>query len=671
MFRFAIEGLKSTNWRVKVECLDELTSILQRQGLTVCIPQKAFPIIAAYVQEKDPVIRAAALGFFTQAYAIGGDELWKYLGTDINRSALETHIRNTQVKSDAAPSPARPASSLGLTSTPAKSKPAGLSAKSPRRAPSPTTPRGSETSTFSMSTPSPSKTQIPRSKSTDFRLEMDKIGGIARLSNNKMPTLAATDSPARGDTTPRLPAKAAAAEPTAMDWDSTGEANLDGLLQQVDEVEAAYPESAVESLKLLSIAIKQGEATFSEAACDRMLLTCSRFAKKIYDNQPFNPRCFKYAWTLINQIAKQQALYCNVSAEALFEVLKFAVELTLPVTNPWITEDDKRHVGSCGKEFLSHGLECDIITTFSVLLRMMSLNAPKEFLDLVLRVFIRHTKRLAATAALVDRSRTIQILRDVNTFLVQSTRSEEDPALRGVKAMLNELVRGQQQCDLLECASTIPQPAPVLVVIQHIIRSNQESTAQDIMASLTPTVTSTLSSASFPSQQISSNEKRELQDIIRRVLNNETSKQGIAELCNFRKAHPQIDVTQFLSQTTIVSQTSILRQMDAHDKGDDGSDALEVGEDYMSKLRDIRSRMQISTAPVAPTVIPSYNNAANLPVYAPTTNINDIKQRIKSATAQNMDMDKENIGSAAAPSAISTTSSLGDIRQRLARIRAP
>jgi cytoskeleton-associated protein 5 len=126
-FRFVLDGLKSKNWRTRVECLEELTSLINRHGLGVCTPAKALPAIATHLADRDPSVRTAALNTFLQAYSYAGEELWKHLvGISENqRAMLEAHFKRDKLKTEGgdgvSASPGRSLSSLGTTSTPSHS----------------------------------------------------------------------------------------------------------------------------------------------------------------------------------------------------------------------------------------------------------------------------------------------------------------------------------------------------------------------------------------------------------------------------------------------------------------------------------------------------------------------------------------------------------------------
>ncbi|KAI9105402.1 hypothetical protein DFS34DRAFT_7380 [Phlyctochytrium arcticum] len=100
LFSYCLKGLESKNARTRTECLEELASLIQRSGMTVCSPGKAFPLIAAQLADRDATVRGGALGAITQAYLHIGDGIWKHLGriSEKDKSFVEERLRRVSNK---------------------------------------------------------------------------------------------------------------------------------------------------------------------------------------------------------------------------------------------------------------------------------------------------------------------------------------------------------------------------------------------------------------------------------------------------------------------------------------------------------------------------------------------------------------------------------------------
>lgn len=139
-------GLKAKNARVRAESIDELGSLVQRQGMTVCQPNRALPVMATLISDRDPAVRSATLNAFASVYASIGDALYKHVGTlsDKDRSFLDEKLKRTPAGIAAAATPSKaatngPAPGTGGASRIGIGKPSGvsrLSLSTARRVPS-------------------------------------------------------------------------------------------------------------------------------------------------------------------------------------------------------------------------------------------------------------------------------------------------------------------------------------------------------------------------------------------------------------------------------------------------------------------------------------------------------------------------------------------------------
>uniref|UniRef100_UPI00398EDFBA cytoskeleton-associated protein 5 isoform X2 n=1 Tax=Pristiophorus japonicus TaxID=55135 RepID=UPI00398EDFBA len=103
MFNFIMDGLKSKNSKQRVECLEELGALIEVYDLNVCqpTPAKALKEIASQIGDRDTSVRNAALNTVVTVYNICGDQVFKLIGnlSEKEMSMLEERIKRSAKKS--------------------------------------------------------------------------------------------------------------------------------------------------------------------------------------------------------------------------------------------------------------------------------------------------------------------------------------------------------------------------------------------------------------------------------------------------------------------------------------------------------------------------------------------------------------------------------------------
>ncbi|GCB74029.1 hypothetical protein scyTo_0003113 [Scyliorhinus torazame] len=102
MFNFIMEGLKSKNSKQRAECLEELGALIEVYDLNVCqpTPAKALKEIASQIGDRDTSVRNAALNTVVTVYNICGDQVFKLIGnlSEKELSMLEERIKRSAKK---------------------------------------------------------------------------------------------------------------------------------------------------------------------------------------------------------------------------------------------------------------------------------------------------------------------------------------------------------------------------------------------------------------------------------------------------------------------------------------------------------------------------------------------------------------------------------------------
>uniref|UniRef100_A0A8C9EJ54 Cytoskeleton associated protein 5 n=1 Tax=Pavo cristatus TaxID=9049 RepID=A0A8C9EJ54_PAVCR len=107
MFTFIMEGTKSKNSKQRAECLEELGCLVGSHGMNVCqpTPGKALKEMAAHIGDRDNTVRNAALNTIVTVYNVHGDQVFKLIGnlSEKDMSMLEERIKRSAKRPSAAP----------------------------------------------------------------------------------------------------------------------------------------------------------------------------------------------------------------------------------------------------------------------------------------------------------------------------------------------------------------------------------------------------------------------------------------------------------------------------------------------------------------------------------------------------------------------------------------
>lgn len=96
MFNWLLESVASSkNAKARAECLEEVGSLIQQKGVEIMLPNKALPLIAVHIGDRDAGVRNAALSAIAQAYILIGDGVMKYMTKlgDKEKSMLEERLK--------------------------------------------------------------------------------------------------------------------------------------------------------------------------------------------------------------------------------------------------------------------------------------------------------------------------------------------------------------------------------------------------------------------------------------------------------------------------------------------------------------------------------------------------------------------------------------------------
>uniref|UniRef100_A0A8C3HQP7 Cytoskeleton associated protein 5 n=1 Tax=Chrysemys picta bellii TaxID=8478 RepID=A0A8C3HQP7_CHRPI len=181
MFTFIMEGTKSKNSKQRAECLEELGCLVESYGMNVCqpTPGKALKEMAIHIGDRDNTVRNAALNTIVTVYNVHGDQVFKLIG---NLSEKDMSMLEERIKRAAK----RPAAA-----------PARQAEEKPQRAPSTNAnasvlrkgPAEDMSSKLNQARNTSGHSEITHTVPREFQLDLDEIENDNGTVRCEMPAL--------------------------------------------------------------------------------------------------------------------------------------------------------------------------------------------------------------------------------------------------------------------------------------------------------------------------------------------------------------------------------------------------------------------------------------------------------------------------------------------------
>ena len=100
LFLFLLKGLESKNSRVKIECLDEIVVLINRNGSSVFVPAKTIPVLANQIGDRDSNIRNSALNCIVAVFNVVGDQMYQFMSKigDKEKDMIQERLKRAPQK---------------------------------------------------------------------------------------------------------------------------------------------------------------------------------------------------------------------------------------------------------------------------------------------------------------------------------------------------------------------------------------------------------------------------------------------------------------------------------------------------------------------------------------------------------------------------------------------
>ncbi|PIK41383.1 putative cytoskeleton-associated protein 5 [Apostichopus japonicus] len=552
MFVFIMDGLKSKNARQRTECLEELSSMIEVYGLNVCQPSppKALKEIATQIADRDNSVRSAALNTLVQAYQIVGEDIYKQVGrlNDKDMALLEERIKRSGKKPAIANKSAQPVQNKKNDKANRNESKKSTLPSRPNTAPEQQTGGGQPSN--------------PSSVPAYFSLDLDKLDLEKPASSVELPTLEDTSVvdelldaeikiPTRSIPKPSMPT----------------EMQLNFMMSQVASNDLNL---SIQALAQLDDIMKDRDrCKVMVSHVDQLLVATAfqlrmAFSKHMGDQESSKNviRMYRCLVALLVSPAESrgfQGCICDL-VNGLITVL---------IDDRLMNFEDGPQVVRSVNVLMAKVVEnSDHSNIIGALLKLLhecvatGSHSPK-FLQLVMKCLWRMVRLMPN---IINELAVEKILLDMHNFLkafpspVWKEKPSDTP-LRTVKTMLHSLAKilGPK---VLTQLTEIPDPqeSELEGYLKKVLKSSQRTSNSTEQLN-----GSSSDSEKNPPQQIGERTPRRpsaktndlLAEIFKKIGSKENTREGLAELYDFKQKFPEVNIDPFLKKTSQFFQSYI------------------------------------------------------------------------------------------------------------------
>ncbi|XP_078586785.1 cytoskeleton-associated protein 5-like isoform X5 [Branchiostoma floridae x Branchiostoma japonicum] len=594
IFPFLMDGVRSKNAKQRAECIEELGCLIEGYGLNVCQPTsaKALKEIATQIGDRDNSVRNATLNTLVQAYAICGEQLFKFVGrlTEKDQSMLEERIKRSGVL-------AKQAAGNRPTTAPPKISPGGVEDGNGDAKPGSKEEKAISFYRAYLTQLKQLHRQAQQGRpqtapyKREFTLDLETIEGDEVTVSE--PVLVDTENTVRElledpvnlpETRMRPPSPSMA----LLGNTTSSSSAVDYVISQVASSEVL---TSVQALAQLDAVIQDEEKY--EAITDHVdqLLIATLLQLRMamskhndsYDSPEAQDIIKTYRCVLATLIALFQKL--TLASQASKDILRdlFSVLITL------LLDEHLPHYGDGPQVIRSVNVlvvkvieKSDLTNCLTALIKLLhgcvaSETSSPKFTDLTMKCIWKTTKMFPDVMS--DASMDInmdKVLLDLHNFMkafptVSWKDRPSDMPLRTIKTVLHLLamIKGNKIFSHMTLIDN-PQDSEVEGYLKRVLKSSKgkssagqnkpkhneqmNGTAEKEEAENMPEE----SSKPTP-RKMNPRTNDMLAEIFKKIGNKENTKEGLADLYDFKKKHPEADITPFMKRTSQFFQNYIER----------------------------------------------------------------------------------------------------------------
>uniref|UniRef100_A0A8C5UFX1 Cytoskeleton associated protein 5 n=1 Tax=Malurus cyaneus samueli TaxID=2593467 RepID=A0A8C5UFX1_9PASS len=557
MFPFIMEGTKSKNSKQRAECLEELGCLVESYGMNVCqpTPGKALKEMATHIGDRDNTVRNAALNTIVTVYNVHGDQVFKLIGnlSEKDMSMLEERIKRSAKRPSAAPvrqaeeKPQRTQSISANASMMRKGQAEDMSSKLNQNR--------------NMGSHSETAHTVPR----EFQLDLDEIENDNGTVRCEMPALVQHKLDDIFEPVLIPEPKIRAVSPHFDDMHSNTASTINFVISQVASGDI---NTSIQALTQIDEVLKQEDkAEAMSGHIDQFLIATFMQLRLIYNTHMADEKLDKdeivrlYSCIIGSMITLFQieSLAREASTGVLKDLMHGLITLMLDSRVEDLEEGEQviRSVNLLVVKVLEKSDQTNILSALLVLLQdsLLATASSPKFSELVMKCLWRMVRLLPETINSINLDR---ILLDIHIFMKvfpkeKLKQCKSEFPIRTLKTLLHTLckLKGPKILDHLTMIDNKNESE----LEAHLCRVMKHSMDQSGKADK-----DTEKGASRIEEKASKAKVNDiLAEIFKKIGSKENTKEGLAELYEYKKKYSDADIEPFLKNSSQFFQSYVER----------------------------------------------------------------------------------------------------------------
>ncbi|XP_005047149.1 PREDICTED: cytoskeleton-associated protein 5 [Ficedula albicollis] len=560
MFPFIMEGTKSKNSKQRAECLEELGCLVESYGMNVCqpTPGKALKEMATHIGDRDNTVRNAALNTIVTVYNVHGDQVFKLIGnlSEKDMSMLEERIKRSAKRPSSAPvrqaeeKPQRTQSISANTSMMRKGQAEDMSSKLNQNR--------------NVGSHSETAHTVPR----EFQLDLDEIENDNGTVRCEMPALVQHKLDDIFEPVLIPEPKIRAVSPHFDDMHSNTASTINFVISQVASGDI---NTSIQALTQIDEVLKQEDkAEAMSGHIDQFLIATFMQLRLIYNTHMADEKLDKdeivrlYSCIIGSMITLFQieSLAREASTGVLKDLMHGLITLMLDSRVEDLEEGEQviRSVNLLVVKVLEKSDQTNILSALIVLLQdsllaTANLEVAPKFSELVMKCLWRMVRLLPETINSINLDR---ILLDIHIFMKvfpkeKLKQCKSEFPIRTLKTLLHTLckLKGPKILDhltMIDNKNESELEAHLCRVVKHSMDQTGKADKD------------TEKGASRIEEKASKAKVNDiLAEIFKKIGSKENTKEGLAELYEYKKKYSDADIEPFLKNSSQFFQSYVER----------------------------------------------------------------------------------------------------------------